>query len=365
MGKGSGKVSSEPEQSITDKITSFDPGGVGAVNGNLFGFPHDYAHASTVVIGVPWDVTTSYHDGTCQGPEAILRASPQLDFYDFDCPEAWRQGIYMLPIPKWLLAENRRLRPDAIAIIRNAEQGITPSDNSDLATALNRVNQSCRTMSRWVSYQTKVAMQQQKKIIIIGGDHSVPLGALESLSQEYLSFGILHLDAHGDLRNAYEGFQQSHASIMFNAMQLPQISKLVQVGIRDISHGEMALIQQSDGRIVTYLDTQLKQAAYAGQSWLQQCQDIVRNLPEHVYISCDVDGLDPKLCPHTGTPVPGGLNLEEAYCLWREVVHSGRRIIGCDICETGHHEWDGNVSARILYKLFCLMNMDLSVNSDI
>ena len=124
-----------------------------------------------------------------------------------------------------------------------------------------------------------------------------------------------------------------------------------------ISHGEIALIQQSQGRIVTYLDTQLKQAAYAGQSWLQQCQDIVRHLPEYVYISCDVDGLDPKLCSHTGTPVPGGLNLEEIYCLWREVVRSGRQIIGCDICETGNHEWDGNVSARILYKLFSLMTL--------
>ncbi|MEM7794425.1 MAG: agmatinase family protein [Cyanobacteria bacterium P01_C01_bin.118] len=349
--------SSESKPPVVAEIASFDPGGVGAVNGNVFGFPHDYNHASTIVIGVPWDVTTSYQDGTSMGPEAILRASPQLDFYDFDHPEAWRQGIYMLPIPEWLLAKNRRLRPDAIAIIREAEQGITPDDNPDLAAALERVNQGCRTMSHWVKVQTQKALSQQKKIILIGGDHSIPLGGLEALSQEYLSFGILHLDAHGDLRNAYEGFQESHASIMFNAMKLPQISKLVQVGIRDISHGEMALIQKSEGRIVTYLDTQLKQAAYAGLTWGQQCQDIVENLPEHVYISCDVDGLDPKLCPHTGTPVPGGLNLEEAYCLWREVVRSGRRIIGCDICETGNHEWDGNVSARILYKLFCLMNM--------
>ncbi|MEM8611978.1 MAG: agmatinase family protein [Cyanobacteria bacterium P01_H01_bin.105] len=360
MGKQSQPENQSPDekQRIVHAIANFDPGGVGAVNGNLFGFPHDYAHASTVVIGVPWDVTTSYQDGTCQGPDAILRASPQLDFYDFDHPEAWQQGIYMLPIPEWLIAENRRLRPDAIAIIRGAEQGITPEEDTDLAETLQRVNQGCRAMSQWVSKQAQTALEHQKKIIIVGGDHSVPLGGLEALAQKYLSFGILHLDAHGDLRNAYEGFQESHASIMFNAMQLPQISKLVQVGIRDISHGEMALIQRSDGRIVTYLDTQLKQAAYGGQSWLQQCQNIVGNLPEHVYISCDVDGLDPKLCPHTGTPVPGGLNLEEVYCLWREVVHSGRRIIGSDICETGNHEWDGNVSARILYKLFSLMTMD-------
>ncbi|MEM9805035.1 MAG: agmatinase family protein [Cyanobacteria bacterium P01_D01_bin.56] len=343
---------------VIDAIANFDPGGVGAVNGNLFGFPHDYAHASTVVIGVPWDVTTSYQDGTSEGPAAILRASPQLDFYDFDNPEAWRQGIYMLPIPEWLLAANRRLRLDAIAIIRGAEQGITPKDTPKLAAALERVNQGCQTMTRWVNYQTQVALKHHKKIIIIGGDHSVPLGALEALTQQYPSFGILHVDAHGDLRNAYEGFQQSHASIMFNAMQLPQIAKLVQIGIRDISHGEMNFIQQSQKRIVTYLDTQLKQATYAGQGWLQQCQKMIEHLPAYVYISCDVDGLDPKLCPHTGTPVPGGLNLEEVYCLWREVVHSGRHIIGCDICETGNHEWDGNVSARILYKLFSLMNME-------
>ena len=340
-----------------EAIARFDPGGVGAVNGNLFGFPHDYAHASTIVIGVPWDVTTSYQDGTCQGPEAILRASPQLDFYDFDHPDAWRQGIYMVPVPAWLLAQNQRLRPDAIAVIRGAEQGLTPAADPGLAAALNRVNQGCRTMSRWVGRQTQTALQQQKKVIIIGGDHSVPLGGLAALAQRYPSFGILHLDAHGDLRNAYEGFQESHASIMFNALKIPQISKLVQVGIRDISHREMTLMQRSNGRVVIYLDTQLKQATFSGHSWLQQCQDIVRNLPDQVYISCDVDGLDPKLCPHTGTPVPGGLDLEEAYCLWREVVRSGRRIIGCDICETGSHEWDGNVSARILYKLFSLMTL--------
>ncbi|MBT9313526.1 agmatinase family protein [Leptothoe kymatousa] len=343
--------------SIAERIANFDPGGVGAVNGNVFGFPHDYAHASTVVIGVPWDVTTSYQDGTCQGPAAILRASPQLDFYDFDHPEAWRQGIYMLPIPAWLLAQNKRLRPDAIAVIRGAEQGISPDEAPELGAALSRVNQGCDTMTRWVQYQTQVALDQNKKVIVIGGDHSVPLGTFRALAQQYADFGILHVDAHGDLRHAYEGFQQSHASIMFNALQLAQISKLVQVGIRDISHGEINLIQQYDGRIVTYLDTQIKRATYAGQGWLQQCQAIVRHLPQHVYISCDVDGLDPKLCPHTGTPVPGGLNLEEVYCLWREVVRSGRHIVGCDICETGNHEWDGNVSARILYKLFSLMNM--------
>lgn len=343
------------QQQVEQDIARFDPGGVGALNGRLFGFPHDYGYASTVVIGVPWDVTTSYHEGTCGGPSAILQASPQLDFYDLDYPDAWRRGIYMVPLPGWLLARNRRLRRDAIALIRQAEQGLPRSPV--LEVKLGRVNQGCRAMEAWVCNHTRAALTLGKHPIIIGGDHSVPLGGLQALAERYDSFGILHLDAHGDLRCAYEGFDSSHASIMYNVLQLPQVTRLVQVGIRDISHGEMALVKESEGRVVPHFDSQLRQAGFSGKPWLHQCQEIVEALPQRVYISCDVDGLDPKLCPNTGTPVPGGLNLEELFCLWRTVVASGRQIIGGDLCETGHHEWDGSVSARILYKLFSLMEL--------
>jgi agmatinase len=198
-------------------------------------------------------------------------------------------------------------------------------------------------------------MSRGKQVAVIGGDHSTPLGYMQALAQRYPEFGILHIDAHADLREAYEGFQFSHASIMFNALRLPQISKLVQVGIRDLCHDEVDLIQQSQGRVSAYYDPALKQKLYAGTPWLDLCKQMVSELPSQVYISFDVDGLDPKLCPTTGTPVPGGLELEQAFCLFREVVQSGRQIIGFDVSEVGNAEWDGNVGARAVYKLCNLM----------
>jgi agmatinase len=205
-------------------------------------------------------------------------------------------------------------------------------------------------------------MNLGKKVAVIGGDHSSPLGYFQALANQYSDFGILHIDAHADLRDAYEGFEFSHASIMFNALKIPQISKLVQVGLRDICIDEVEIINSSNNRVVAYYDSAIKQQQYAGKTWIDLCQEIVGNLPENVHISFDVDGLDPKLCPNTGTPVPGGLELEQVYCLFREVVKSGRKIIGFDVNEVGDAEWDGNVGARIVYKLANLL--DLSQKKD-
>jgi agmatinase len=338
-------------------IAGFDPGGVGLDNGNLFGFPFDYETADIVVLGVPWEVTVSYRAGTAQGPQAVLQASPQLDFYDLDHPTGWHQGIFMEPISAALQLQNQKLRDRSTQVILGVEQGLDVAVNEALSTALAEVNQGCRGMNQWVFDYSYKALKAGKKVGVIGGDHSVPLGYLQALACSYADFGILHIDAHADLRQAYEGFEFSHASIMYNALQIPQISKLVQVGIRDISQSEVELIEQSNGRVITHFDSRLKQKRYAGVSWLELCRTIVAGLPEQVYISFDVDGLDPKLCPHTGTPVPGGLELEESFCVFREVVNSGRRIIGFDVCEVGDDEWDGNVAARIVYKLCNLMGL--------
>jgi agmatinase len=144
---------------------------------------------------------------------------------------------------------------------------------------------------------------------------------------------------------------------MFNAMKIPQISKLIQVGIRDVSFVEIEMIDRSADRIIAYYDSQIKQQLYKGKTWENIYQEAIAHLPQQVYISFDVDGLDPKLCPSTGTPVPGGLELEQAFCLCREIIYSGRQIIGFDLCEVGNAEWDGNVGARIVYKLANLMNL--------
>ncbi|MBD2122265.1 agmatinase family protein [Trichocoleus sp. FACHB-262] len=343
-----------------DILQNFNPNDIGLDNGNLLGLPFNYESAQTIVFGVPWEVTVSYGAGTAAGPQRVLEASRQLDIYDFDHPEGWQQGIFMAPIPEHIQQKNESLRQDATRIIAHMEQGRQIEADPDLADLLQTVNQECEAVNQWLFEQAKAAMAQGKQVAVIGGDHSVPLGCIQALAERYSEFGILHIDAHADLRQAYEGFQYSHASIMFNALKVPQVSKLVQVGIRDFCHDEVSLIQQSGGRVSTYYDPLLKQKLYAGVPWLELCKQMVAELPQHVYISFDADGLDPKLCPHTGTPVPGGLELEQAFCLFREVVNSSRKIIGFDVCEVGDDEWDGNVGARAVYKLCNLMALSRS-----
>lgn len=340
-----------------DILQTFDPSSVALDNGNFLGLPFNYDSANIVILGVPWEVTVSYGAGTAAGPHVVLNASRQLDIFDFDNPDGWKQGIFMAPIPEHIRQKNDVLRQDADRIIAHLEAGHNVDDDPELCQVLQTINQECEAVNQWLFEQAQAAMQDGKQVAVIGGDHSVPLGYLQALSTQYPNFGILHIDAHADLRDAYEGFQFSHASIMFNALKLPQVSKLVQVGIRDLCHDEVNLIQHSDGRISAYYDPVLKQKLYAGASWFDLCQQIVAELPQQVYISFDVDGLDPKLCPNTGTPVPGGLELEQAFCLFREVVNSGRKIIGFDVSEVGNAEWDGNVGARAVYKLCNLMTL--------
>jgi agmatinase len=336
---------------MSNQIQDYNPSSVGEINGNLLGLPFDYESANLIVFGVPWEVTVSYGAGTANGPQQILDASTQLDLFDLDHPDGWKQGIFMAEIPQDILEKNQYYRQQATKIIERLSQGKALTETPDLTPVLTEVNQACEQVNQWLFTQCQAAINDGKRVAVIGGDHSVPLGYFQALAAKYADFGILHIDAHADLRDAYEGFEFSHGSIMCNGMKIPQISKLVQVGVRDICHDEVEIINQSSGRIVTYYDAAIKQQLYSGSTWIDLCREIISHLPEYVYISFDADGLDPKLCPSTGTPVPGGLELEQAFCLFRELVKSDRQIIGFDVCEVGDAEWDGNVGARIVYKL--------------
>ncbi|WP_448572386.1 agmatinase family protein [Trichothermofontia sp.] len=343
--------------SKSDLIQTFNPNTIALDNGNLLGLPFDYDTADVIIIGVPWEVTVSYRPGTAWGPQRVLAASRQLDIYDFDYPDGWQRGIFMLPIAAEIEQRSGVLRALVQQILAYLETGGDLEDRPELREARDEVEQACRDLNQGLFAQTQTAIAAGKWVGIIGGDHSVPLGYLQALASHYDSFGILHIDAHADLRVAYEGFQFSHASIMDNVLQLPQVTKLVQVGIRDLCHEEIERIQQSQGRVVLYADPLLKSKRYHGVPWQTLCEEMVEHLPQQVYISFDVDGLDPKLCPNTGTPVPGGLELEETFCLFREIVRSGRQIIGFDVCEVGDGEWDANVGARVVYKLCNLMGL--------
>jgi agmatinase len=344
---------------MNDRRQDYNPSDVALVNGNLYGLPFDWDSANLIIIGIPWEVTVSYGAGTANAPQRILTASPQLDLFDFDNPDGWKQGIFMEEISAEIIEKNGYYRTLATQIIDRLETGKSLSDTPDLTPILEEINRACDRVNEWLGDRCLQAIEQGKRVGVIGGDHSAPLGYFQALATKYNDFGILHIDAHADLRDAYEGFEFSHASIMFNALKIPQISQLVQVGLRDICHDEVEIINQSAGRVIAYYDTAIKQRLYGGTTWIEICREMVDRLPEYVHISFDVDGLDPKLCPHTGTPVAGGLELEETFCLFRELVKSGRKIIGFDVCEVGDGEWDGNVGARIVYKLANLLALSL------
>ncbi|MTJ51190.1 agmatinase family protein [Anabaena sp. UHCC 0253] len=347
---------------MNNSFENYNPNSVAEINGNFLGLPDNYDSANLIIFPIPWEVTVSYGAGTANGPQQILNASRQIDLFDFDHPDGWKQGIFMVEIPQDMIEKNNYYRQQAAKIIERQAQGQPLTDSPDLTPILAAINQAGEQVNQWLFTQSQAAMNHGKRVAVIGGDHSSPLGYFQALATQYDNWGILHIDAHADLRNAYEEFEFSHASIMFNAMKIPQISKLVQVGVRDICHDEVQIINQSDERIIGYYDAAIKQQLYAGKTWIDLCREIINHLPEQVYISFDIDGLDPKLCPSTGTPVPGGLELEQVYCLFRELVNSGKKIIGFDVCEVGNGEWDGNVGARIVYKLANFL--DLSHQGD-
>lgn len=332
-----------------------DPDAAPLPDAGLFGLPTKPDEARLIIVPAPWDATTSYRPGTSRGPAAILTASHQLDLYDADLGEPWRAGIAMLDIPDEVVRWNVDARADAERII--AVGGRIEGDR-DLAAALARVNEAGARLNRHVYEQVDRYLRAGKLVGVLGGDHSVPFGAIARMADSHDAFAVLHVDAHSDLREAYEGFEWSHASIMFNVIsKIPAVTKLVQVGIRDFAKGEVdfAASAAAGGRISVHYDAKLAERGFAGESWRDICDAIVGELPGKVYVSFDIDGLDPKLCPSTGTPVPGGLSFQQAAYLVKRVVESGRTIIGFDLNEVvpgdGDDEWDANVGARVLYKL--------------
>jgi agmatinase len=265
----------------------------------------------------------------------------------------YEAGIALLEVDPRIVEANQKAAPVARNITR-AEGGVLHGES--LQRSLQQVDAQCAAVNECVDAQVTRWSEGGKLVGLIGGDHATAYGAIAATARRHPGMGILHVDAHADLRHAYEGFTWSHASVMWNVLQnLPQVSKLVQVGIRDLCEQEHDLIQSSADRVRTFYDAELVRERFDGTTWGQQMQRMVEHLPEEVYVSFDIDGLDPLLCPHTGTPVPGGLSFHQATALIGAVVRSGRRIVGFDVVEVvpgpQGDEWDGNVGARILYKL--------------
>jgi agmatinase len=330
-------------------LSEFDPDGPAPAESGIYGLPFSVEDSRVIIVPVPFEATTSYGGGTSKGPAAVLEASKQVDLFDQETGRPYAGGIAMLDVPKNVLRWNSAARKVAAHVIEKG--GVVDRLTRDAA---EKVNDYGDRVNAWVYEQTVDLLRRGKLVVILGGDHSVPYGSIRAHAQKYPGLGILHLDAHADLRDSYEGFTWSHASIFNNVMRkIPGIDKLVQVGVRDLGQAERKMIDASGGRIVTFYDSELAARKEDGVAFAKLADQIVAALPNDIYLSWDIDGLDPTLCPGTGTPVPGGLSWNEAIGLLRAIRRSGKRIVGLDLCEVspGKTEWDANVGARLLYKM--------------
>ena len=334
--------------------TFFDPNAAAVAGSGIYGLPCSSEEAEIVIIPVEWELTTSYNRGTVNGPKAVFDGSMQVDLCHHDYPDLWRHGIFMDEFPKELRDLHDMLSPISEEIIEAIENNEIEDDSVKYEAKYQQIEAGFEKMFVWLRERINYWKSKGKIVGLVGGDHSIPLPYHQVLNAENENYGILHIDAHSDLRDSFEGFRYSHASIFFNTMKYKSVQRLVQVGIRDYCHQEKQLIDDSKGRIVAFYDRDCRRRMFEGDSWKNIVTDILDKLPEKVYISVDIDGLDPKLCPNTGTPVPGGLEYEELMYLLNRVRESGRKIVGFDLCEVSpgdDDEWDGNVGARVLYHL--------------
>jgi agmatinase len=319
---------------------AFDPNAAARPESGIFGLDCSAAEAAVHLLPVPFDATASYRRGAARAPHAILAASRQVDLFDLMTGRPYEAGIWMAEVPQ---------RPDG--------------PGPDLDRPL--IEEAQVRLNAWLYEQSAIAIEHGKLFGVVGGEHSVPFGSIRAHAERYPGLGLLHFDAHADLREAYEGFTWSHASILRNVLErIPSIGPIVQVGLRDLCEEEHELIRASEGKIHALFDHEWAAERLSKRPLAELVRRAIEPLPSEVYVTFDVDGLDPSLCPNTGTPVPGGLSWDEAMLWLDELVRSGRSIAGFDLCEvapaagSSGEGWDEIVGARLLYRLigFALMS---------
>ena len=333
----------------------FNPNATGLKNSGIFSLPFCEEDSQLVLLPVPWEVTASYNGGSSLGPQAILEASKQLDLYDSLYGDFYKKGIFLRDLPQEVLKQSQSLKVKTLKIRNQLEKG-KPLRTEEIKWQ-KEINKACEDLNQRVYKQSKDLLSKNKFCGVIGGDHSSPFGLIKALKEKYESLSVLQIDAHMDLRKSYQGYPFSHASIMNNVHQDLKPKSLVQVGIRDFCPEEEQRTRESSD-IHTFYDSRIALKLSEGESWKSIIQEILKPLHESIYISLDIDGLSPDLCPNTGTPVPGGLCFSQLETLLYHLSRSPKKIVGFDLCEVSPGPnppsmdcWDSNVGARVLFKL--------------
>lgn len=263
---------------------------------------YSYDNSRIIILPVPYDATSTWIKGADKGPEAILKASVNLEFYDIETDsEAHKIGIF-------------------------TEEPLEIQDSPEalVYSVYNKTNQLYRV---------------GKFPVVIGGNHTVSIGSIKAAAEFHPDLTVLQLDAHTDLRQSYEGSAFNHACVMARARE---VAPIVQVGIRSMAFEEVEFADKS--RIFNAYDLFNNKDLY---------NTALSKLSTNVYITIDLDVFDPGIMPSTGTPEPGGPGYYEVMNFLKEVI-SQRNVIGFDVvelCPTEHNKAPDFMAAKIIYQL--------------
>jgi len=263
---------------------------------------YNYSESEIIIVPVPYDETSTWMRGADKGPDAILNASPNLEFYDVEtCSEAHLHGINTIhPV----------LEKETPEKLVNA-----------------------------VYDKTLLLLSDKKFPVILGGNHTVSIGAIQAFSEYFENLSVLQLDAHADLRQEYEGSKFNHACAMARAREFAPV---VQVGIRSMSASEISFVDKER----MFFSHEL----YYDKSLYKKAID---KLSENVYITIDLDVFDPSIMPSTGTPEPGGPDYFELLHFLKEVIKR-RNIVGFDVvelCPSNTNKSPDFIAAKIIYQI--------------
>jgi agmatinase len=261
----------------------------------------DYSDASIVMLPVPFDKTSTWMKGADKGPAAIIEASRYLEFYDIETgSEVLKKGIFTA-------------RP-----VRSASSSALMKKTSSVVSQY---------------------LEDNKLVVTLGGEHSVSIGVIKSYAKHYKDLSILHLDAHADSRDSYEGSRYNHACVIARAREF--VRNIVSVGIRSMDVSERPGI---DSRRMFFAHR-----IHNSDKWID---GVVRLLTGNVYITIDLDVFDPGIMPSTGTPEPGGLSWYQVMNLLSSVARS-KRIVGFDVVELcpSHSRAPDFLAAKLIYTL--------------
>lgn len=276
------------------------------LEGRYGGLPDPFSNesfAKVAILPVPFDLTTSYQHGTDKGPEAIIEASRNMELYDIEThSQVYLKGIWTAPPVK--------------------------EDSSE-------------KMLSELEKRTAELIKKDKFVVTLGGEHSISFAPIKAHADHYGPLTVLQFDAHADLHPALDGNPLSHGSVMARVKELPNVEKVVSIGIRSMSHEELPLLESAN----TFFGHQL--------NGTDLIETIISRLSQNVYITFDLDAFDSSLMPSTGTPEPGGLFWNPTMKILKHVFEE-RNVIGCDIVEllpNPSNVAPDYLAAKLIYKL--------------